>query len=290
MDIKFVIIFICVSTLSFNSSVAQRVIEGKVLDASNNEPLVGASILEKDTSNGTVSDVNGNFDLILGENSVIIVSYSGYNTQELNVGNERFVEVKLFRVGNPTNDVVVSGRSDKQVKDYFPMRSAIGFEIIRTIDPSPREEDRFEYGINYLFTAWDESNRNLNVIREDRKFLEDFRVYQIGPSFLFSPIPRDQDRQAWQMRTGIIYNRFSFETIGLGFTARLNAVTVLNDNRQIADDLNAEAALGITFFGVVNLYYGRLLTLDDFTNLPENTITVSVNLNASAFKYGLQGI
>src|SRR3546814_7146159 len=63
-------------------------ITGTVTDE-NGDPLPGASVLEKGTTNGTTSDVNGNFSLSVGgENSVLVLSFIGYTTQEVPVGNK----------------------------------------------------------------------------------------------------------------------------------------------------------------------------------------------------------
>ena len=61
-------------------------IKGQVLD-SNNEPIIGASIVEKgNTSNGTITDFDGNFSFkISGKGKTIVITYIGYQTQELTV-------------------------------------------------------------------------------------------------------------------------------------------------------------------------------------------------------------
>ncbi len=56
-------------------------VSGRVLDA-NGEPIIGATIIEKGTSNGTVTDFNGNFTLNVAENATLEVSYIGYESQQ----------------------------------------------------------------------------------------------------------------------------------------------------------------------------------------------------------------
>lgn len=55
-----------------------REIQGKVLDATFDEPLIGVSILEKGSINGVISDFDGNFILKVQPNSVTVFSYVGY--------------------------------------------------------------------------------------------------------------------------------------------------------------------------------------------------------------------
>ena len=58
-------------------------VHGNVADALTGEPLIGVSVLEKGTQNGTVTDFDGNFDLTVNEGAVLLVSYIGYKDQAL---------------------------------------------------------------------------------------------------------------------------------------------------------------------------------------------------------------
>ena len=60
----------------------QLQVQGNVSDKSNGEPLIGVSVLEKGTQNGTVTDFDGNFSLSVSANATIVISYVGYKTQE----------------------------------------------------------------------------------------------------------------------------------------------------------------------------------------------------------------
>lgn len=69
--------------------LAQSVaVTGTVIDADNNEPLIGVSVLEVGTTNGTVTDLDGNFTLTVGSAATLQLSYVGYNTQEITVGKK----------------------------------------------------------------------------------------------------------------------------------------------------------------------------------------------------------
>ena len=59
-----------------------KAIKGRIIDA-NGEPVIGASILEKGTTNGTITDMDGNFQLNVKEGAVLAISYIGYANQEL---------------------------------------------------------------------------------------------------------------------------------------------------------------------------------------------------------------
>lgn len=74
--------------LTPGSVLAQNVVKGTVLDA-NNEPVIGASVIEKgNPKNGTVTDIDGNFTLNLKKGKTAVVSYIGMLTQEVQMGGK----------------------------------------------------------------------------------------------------------------------------------------------------------------------------------------------------------
>lgn len=84
-------------------------LKGVVKDAAG-EPIIGASVVEKGrTSNGTITDVDGNFELKISRGSSIIVSYIGFRTQELKANPNRSIEVVLTEDTKLLDEVVVVG-------------------------------------------------------------------------------------------------------------------------------------------------------------------------------------
>ena len=70
---------------------AQSIVKGVVTDPSG-EPVIGASILVKDTKNGAVSDLDGNYKLDnVKDGSVLVFSYLGYRTQEIPVKGNHII-------------------------------------------------------------------------------------------------------------------------------------------------------------------------------------------------------
>lgn len=93
-------------------------IKGQVLD-SNNEPIIGASIVEKgNTSNGTITDFDGNFSFkISGKGKTIVITYIGYQTQELTVTSGKALKVIMKEDAQAMDEVVVIGYTSKARKD-----------------------------------------------------------------------------------------------------------------------------------------------------------------------------
>ena len=84
-------------------------ITGKVVDQTG-QTVIGASVLEKGTSNGTTTDINGNFKLnVAGPNSVLVIAYIGFNSQEITVGSQTAFSVTLVENVKNLNEVVVVG-------------------------------------------------------------------------------------------------------------------------------------------------------------------------------------
>ena len=88
-------------------------VKGVVKDA-NGEPIIGASVFEKGTSNGTVTDYDGNYSLkVANSNATIVVSYVGYVTQEVKAGSD----VVLQENNALLNEVVVIGYGTQRKGD-----------------------------------------------------------------------------------------------------------------------------------------------------------------------------
>ena len=73
------------------------------------EPVIGASVLVKGAGTGTVTDVDGNFTLDAPADALLAVSYIGYKTQEVKVGNKNSYSIQLQDDTEVLDEVVVVG-------------------------------------------------------------------------------------------------------------------------------------------------------------------------------------
>lgn len=85
-----------------------RVISGIVTDE-RGEPVIGANVVEKGTTNGIITDVNGHFSLSVSSNATLLVSYIGYMNQEIPVRNRSLFEITLVEDSQALEEVVVVG-------------------------------------------------------------------------------------------------------------------------------------------------------------------------------------
>jgi TonB-linked SusC/RagA family outer membrane protein len=106
---KVPLLFLCGSLLSFGV-FAQTEISGKVTDPSGTA-LPGVSVLVKETTTGTVTNVDGNFKIsvVPDGKSILIFSFIGYNKQEAVVGNRTVIDISMIPGDNQLNEVVVIG-------------------------------------------------------------------------------------------------------------------------------------------------------------------------------------
>lgn len=101
---------VLVMWMGLSSALAQNAItvKGQVLDAKSKEPLIGVSVLEKGTTNGTISDFDGNYVLQVEKGRTLVFSYVGYTPQEV-VVNQSSLTVSLKEDTKALEEVVVVG-------------------------------------------------------------------------------------------------------------------------------------------------------------------------------------
>lgn len=100
-------VFVLLGVLSLSAQSQQ--VKGKVLDAGTREPLIGVTVLEAGTSNGTITDLDGNFLISVAPAAKLNISYIGYVTQELAVDGKTSIEVLLAEDTKQLDEVVVVG-------------------------------------------------------------------------------------------------------------------------------------------------------------------------------------
>ena len=83
------------------------------------EPIIGASILIKGQSKGTITDVTGRFTIDVENNSMIRISYIGYQTQEVSVGQNTSLSVSLIENNKTLDEIVVVGYGVKKKRDVI---------------------------------------------------------------------------------------------------------------------------------------------------------------------------
>lgn len=129
------ILLLCLSSVAF---AQKKSVSGTVTDSSN-EPIIGASILEKGTSNGTITDIDGNFQLNVSPNSLLVISYVGYQPETVKAGAGH-LKVVLKEDTKILDEVVVVGYGVQKKSVVTAAISRVSAEDLNVAQPS-RVED-----------------------------------------------------------------------------------------------------------------------------------------------------
>jgi len=125
----------CVLMFPWIGIVAQRSIEGTVLDGKTGEPLIGATVLIKGTSAGTVTDLSGHYQLTSAQieaGSTLVFSFIGYATVEVPAGNQNVIDVKLMPSTIDLEETVVIGYGTSKKRDVLGSLAKVnGEELTR---------------------------------------------------------------------------------------------------------------------------------------------------------------
>ena len=116
MKLKILNYFILLSGIFLSTLNAQIQIDGTILD-SYNTPLIGVTVIEANTGNGTVTDFDGKFNLkLINNESVIKVSYLGYAPQEITIGNQTSFLIEMLTDVEQLEEIVVVGYGTQKKK------------------------------------------------------------------------------------------------------------------------------------------------------------------------------
>jgi TonB-linked SusC/RagA family outer membrane protein len=111
--------------------LAQNInVGGVVVDKNTGEPLIGATIMQKGASNGTVTDIDGKFAFALPVGSTLLISYIGYISQEMVIKDN--AQLRILMESNTKNleEVVVVGYGTQKVKDMTaPISTVKGSDL-----------------------------------------------------------------------------------------------------------------------------------------------------------------
>ena len=91
-----------------NVQQQKNVVKGRVVDEKG-EPIIGASVAEKGSSTGTITDTNGDFSIAVPKNSTLVISYIGYSTLQVAVGGRSNVKITMAENTKALDEVVVIG-------------------------------------------------------------------------------------------------------------------------------------------------------------------------------------
>ncbi len=115
---------ILLATSYISLQAQQRVVSGTVTSADDNAPLPGVNVVVKGTTNGTVTDINGNYSMNASdEASTLVFSFIGFISQDVEIGSRTSINVILQTDVSQLNEVVVTGLGISREK------KALGYSV-----------------------------------------------------------------------------------------------------------------------------------------------------------------
>lgn len=126
------LVFLALMAISSTVVLAQGKVSGTVVDAQG-EPIIGASVVVKGTTNGAVTDFNGNFTLqSVPKNASLVVSYVGYATQTVASSGQSTISITLQEDRQLLDEVVVVGYGVQKKSDVTGALTRVGEEQINS--------------------------------------------------------------------------------------------------------------------------------------------------------------
>ena len=117
-------------------SWAQDIVANGTAKDVTGEPLIGVSIIQKGSSKGTVTDLDGHFSLQVPQGSALVISYIGYTTQEVKAGSNLAIVMK--ENAKQLNEVVVTGYTTQRKADLTGSVAVVSTKDLKTSpDPDP---------------------------------------------------------------------------------------------------------------------------------------------------------
>lgn len=112
----------------------QITLQGTVVDATTNEALIGVSIMDKNNpKNGAATDIDGHFTLTVSSNAILVIKYVGYHTTEVEVKNQKNINVLLKEDVQILQDVVVVGYTTQKKADLTGAVASVRMDDINDV-------------------------------------------------------------------------------------------------------------------------------------------------------------
>ena len=102
------LLLFCAFFVSINL-YSQSLLNGKVTDDMSSDPIAGVNVIVKGTSSGTASDFDGNFNITVNQGDVLVFSYVGYSTKEINYNGQLSLNVSMSEDASQLDEVLLIG-------------------------------------------------------------------------------------------------------------------------------------------------------------------------------------
>ena len=125
-------IFYILAVVLLPMMVQAKAVTGRVTD-SNGEPVIGANVVVKGTTSGTITDFDGNYSLDVPEDAVLVFSYLGMTSQEVEVNGQSAISVQLKEDNQVLDEVVVTGYGTTKKRDLVTSVASVSGEQLKDV-------------------------------------------------------------------------------------------------------------------------------------------------------------
>lgn len=128
---SFVLLIFALNVTLVASAQGTTKVKGKVIAASTGEAITGANISIQGTSNGTISDIDGNYSLDVSNGQVLITSFIGYETQKIVYKGESVLNISLVSKDMSLDELIVVGYGTMKKSDVSGSSITVGEDAIK---------------------------------------------------------------------------------------------------------------------------------------------------------------
>jgi len=157
---------------SVNFATSQ--VTGKV-SGSDGTPIAGVNVVEKGTSNGAISDFDGNYEISAASNATLVFSYVGYETLEVQVANQSVVNVTL-QDGSSLDEVILVG---SRTAPRSNADSPLPVDVLQAKELSSTGQATFDKALQYKIPSF---NTVQTPVNDATSLLDPYEIRNMGPS------------------------------------------------------------------------------------------------------------
>lgn len=130
--ILFLLVFVAFCCSSAMAQIQQ--IKGTVVSDNDSEPMIGVAILENGTTNGCITDLNGNYSIqVQNSNATLTVSFVGYKTQTIKVNGRNQINIRMQEDLKVLDEVVVVGYGVQRKSDLTGAVASVNSDDIKNL-------------------------------------------------------------------------------------------------------------------------------------------------------------
>ena len=167
---KFYLVVLAIVSINFATSQ----VTGKVSGA-DGMPIAGVNVVEKGTSNGAISDFDGNYEINSASNATLVFSYVGYETQEVAVANQSVVNLTL-QDGSSLDEVILVG---SRTAPRSNADSPLPVDVLQAKELSSTGQATFDKALQYKIPSF---NTVQTPVNDATSLLDPYEIRNMGPS------------------------------------------------------------------------------------------------------------